>query len=893
MEQDIKQHTMVFGKGITSTPSDLLCDDDSLEVCDGMTLVDGEWKAIQRPEDMDVTVDGNLKLVHRVQGSVNYIYVHGTTAHVPVYDIYYKSGTESKKIGETFYCAINDIVAIGNTLVVSTENGLMYYLWSDAIKEGESYVSGYKTLGSNIPDFDIEFKMKNTNNVTAYGYSQLEMPEGVLIGNSGETGETDLFYLTSAVADDVVNAVRGLYAKNKNQIAKQNYFSNPFLVTAAIELYDGTFTMMSAPQLMLPVIHANSFMYLIKVGDADYYCRMTTMHGQLMYKLSADYSDWSDIVKNVVLFCTDDIEVNDLEITFDSTLSFQKYPMPYYRPDMGNDVYAESISEDDVSGSATEGLNIYRMWTLPTIPSGSSKAYKPFNGRKATDVYDDIKNKSNFYKLCELGIRDEGTSFHTTADKIKSHVVENLTTQQRLDTLEYYSRCSMCAGYMETFNRRLNIADVKRGFFKGFKHFLPIQDGNNHFYTCIVDIKTASGLKTVTHNFESKDVFYDGMWFYYPDPRAFHVVMKQGDTLIFEKDLEEHKGLNGAVCLSKLPDGTETMEAAETPSSGDSWTSSSPEQLHNYLLQSEVDNPFLFLASGYIRVGQGDVIGLAGLTTALSQDAYKVATTIAFTTQGIWALQIDSTGQYAQVNPPFSREVCSNADSITMTDNAVFFASAKGLMCVTGTTEAGVVCVSDALSENIEFMDFLNVCRIAYDYTDSMLLLFEREKADGWCYNMKSRIWSKTKGLIGDGNNFRCVVNDYPDNIIQEGLASGENHLYSLMNENYRKEDTNIYAGEMTTRAMKFEGSLILKSIRQIKHLKMLNNGTLSFKIEATNDLLEPTQEGVDKWHELSSVKGKAWRFFRFKYTFTGIKATDSFIGTTVVTQTKHTDKVR
>lgn len=86
------------------------------------------------------------------------------------------------------------------------------------------------------------------------------------------------------------------------------------------------------------------------------------------------------------------------------------------------------------------------------------------------------------------------------------------------------------------------------------------------------------------------------------------------------------------------------------------------------------------------KVGDGEIIGMARLTMSLSQDNYGTFPLIVFTTDGIYTLEVDKTGEHAYTyQAPLSRVICTNKNSICELDNAVLFASEYGLMLATAT----------------------------------------------------------------------------------------------------------------------------------------------------------------------------------------------------------------
>ena len=49
MERNTERKVLSFGKGMTNVPSDLMSEDNELEVCDGFIYRDGELKPVQKP----------------------------------------------------------------------------------------------------------------------------------------------------------------------------------------------------------------------------------------------------------------------------------------------------------------------------------------------------------------------------------------------------------------------------------------------------------------------------------------------------------------------------------------------------------------------------------------------------------------------------------------------------------------------------------------------------------------------------------------------------------------------------------------------------------------------------------------------------------------------------
>ena len=322
------------------------------------------------------------------------------------------------------------------------------------------------------------------------------------------------------------------------------------------------------------------------------------------------------------------------------------------------------------------------------------------------------------------------------------------------------------------------------------------------------------------------------------------------------------------------------------------------ELLEDQLIVSEVDNPYVFTAKGYVNVGMGTITGLASQTMSLNENEHGIHPLTVFTEKGISMLRLANDGTYTR-SDEISREV-ANKDNpcIIETDGPVYFASKRGLMVLVGSQ---VKCVSEQLSgkTNVftigglqlvtdlgDFCDYLKSAFIAYDYRDTLLWIFNPNYTTCYIYAIKSGTFSK----FTPSTRITTAVNDYPDYILQSGT-----NVYSLIDrQDINKDGTTVgsvftpyrYIANMLTRPMKLENALALKSIMQIRHIKQFNSSAgMTMRMFASNNLTN--------WVELNSLRGVPWKYYRFRFDFTRLIATDRFAGSVVVTQERRTDKLR
>ena len=844
----MKQQQITYDKGITYVPSDALCSDNALSECMGMTYENGEMKPIQKAEDKFSFQDlMNEELIHVHQlpsTGKNYITTNGQT-------LYYFQGNDvqTTQLG-TFEGTLKSIESIGNTLIVSTSKSIYYYLWKG---------TSYSNIGNKIPEPKVSFKLVNKHEVpnpqtgiddVVYETveSWMNVPEGVIDTGARRIDDQETYN----------NIVWGLYAKNEMEAKKKGAFTRPFFLRYALRLYDDEYTYMSQPILALPSTYENAYFFW---GNGELRCRTHTAH--LYFKMEQDYSDWTDIVSGVDLFVTDQADLYDSSL--DAVYEYMS-SLKYWEGIGATENHSQQVYETSRHLLESESVSSYFRF----IPNNDDYSIK-----------DQLVSLSVFYLISHLGIT---SSDEYSKVPINHHALVNLTTQTFLSNDDYYSRAPLSAGYMKSYNQRLNLTDVKRGFFDGFSNFI-LYDYTSYTYSwaIVVHIETSSGTKSVEKQVTSSR---ERMlhYFYYPDPRAKEVdIYDLTNEIKYDTiKLTEHPGLNGAYFLSLPPDEIEdNYTQAQDPQISDP----APEELPNMIITSEVNNPFVFRASGYNSIGTGKILGMATQTVALSEGQHGAFPLMVFSTDGIWALAVSNTGLYTASNP-MQREVCSNPKSITETDGAVYFVSKKGLMVIVGNN---VKCVSEQLDGKVfsnstlpqitdgDFKGFLNGCFIAYDYRDSQLLIINPSKTFHWVYNMKSGTFAK---MSQNNNYIKTVVNDYPDNLIQE--TGGD--VYSLLNKPDENADQSSYSGIILTRPMKLENGLSLKTIMDLKNVFTMD-GTITLYIYGSNN--------CENWMEVTSLTGVPWKYYRFKIVFSNMKATDRFSGTVLVTQERRTNKLR
>lgn len=862
-----EEHRITYRAGITRNPSDFLCADGELAECINLTTDNEEIKPMVQPEEYITTSTHNLGMpiilyIHKFNNRERYI------GYLSNNQMVWAIKANSTLINFTNLGIVYDstvrVTAIGKTLIISKQNQpIKYLLWKNN--------NTYSDAIDNLPQIKISADLKLRGTVSNTGNM------GDFFGENHYMGR-----LSEHHQEEYNDLVIGLYSQNEKKIQEKKCFSKPFFVCAALEMYDGSYTKITQP-ILLPVVVTNNVyasFWLLDSGNYQTYARalkVVSAYAELAIKQETDFSVYDDIVKDVVLFATDGISLYDTA----GDQNFSRIPQGDALIDGIIDHHIVTVSREAPSTSEYQEY-IYAV-----------------NRRPRREVEEDVKGASIFYRICSLGKTPR--DMYPVTGLINSYTLVNLLQQERLESTDYYSNSDMYAEMLYAYNSRLNIAGVERSIFSGFDFFMPFGTTTSGC-TIKVEIETDSGNKVaVLENVSIPDK--TGFWFFYPDSRAKKVVIS--GAVNFAHKLEEHPGLNGACCFLGFP-----RYNTDTPTSDSSTitvTDSSPELLANYIIQSEVNNPWVFKAEGYFKVGTGKILAMSTITQALSQGQFGQYPLLVFSENGIWALSVGSEGYYVAIYP-MSRDVCINPSSILQTDGAVFFVSKKGLMVIAGNE---VRCVSERMNgatfntatltgiaantdweDAVEacqgansFLDFIRSekCFMAYDYVDSRIHIINSDYSFSYVFNIADGTISKTILPAAMTN----AVNNYPDYLIQGVTSDNHQRVYSFYEKKREEEVTGRQIGFLLTRPMKLSGPTAKASLRQLMHVGMWNKGTASNPLSCVKTEIWLSDD-LQTWYSDISRFGTAAKYYRLAL-YIKMLPTERLSGTILTEQSRRT----
>ena len=867
--------------GFTASPSDYESPDGELAALIGLVPDEGNLKPIMPPNELFKLEGGKvIRFVHETSAFRHYIILDPATNIVSWTD----DGTASTQLYNfTKSRTIHNINAIGNTIVILADNGMHYFLW-------KSVSEGYLYLGTHMPECPLSFGLQGemvSTNVFDIEFDNIN--EDYIWGEFSDSNKT-------RITDQVLARVNKFIADESTNKGK---FIYPFFVRYAYRLYDGTLTMHSSPVLMIASsdLTPQVFCDILRKNDHDYYaaslrvCAMVHVmdYAAVLQSRLDMLNNWKDIVRSVDVFiskpiytydqngkCTKFFQSKDNDSYcvckhINQAVSTTTYPLRYQRSTF-NKLYAFTYDPANLN---------YPTWRL-MIP------------RKSVDaVKEDIRSTSQFYLLKSIKVeqlKTVRTELNVTEDYLQSLVTREVMTD------DYDSHDTLIPRYSFTYNSRLNLSNISKRLYAEFNSgaMFPYTDGyadntssgslGGLDGTCGVDVYffiKQDGRDIVVQG-ESFQLARNGaplLFLYYPNVNAYKAVIVRWNNFgeWYEVQLEQHGFLNGAFYFA----GWENPARADV-----SMPSVSPDvertiDLPNKIYTSEVNNPFYFPVLGINTVGTGTILGISTAAKPLSQGQFGQFPLYAFTTEGVWALEVSSTGGYS-AKQPITRDVCINADSITQLDSAVLFATDRGIMLISGSNSQ---CISDTLDYSqvfsidslpqadklvtmagfkaedfayVPFRDYLLGCRMIYAYTQQRVIVYNPAHSYAYVYSLKTKTWGMMQSSVADN------VPSYPEALAM--LKDGTLVDFCTDAAQQQDEDGHLQGikGLLITRPLKLDAPDLLKTIDTAIQRGNFRKGSIKSALYGSRDLQNWSLIWTSQDHYLRGFRGTPYKYFRF-----------------------------
>ena len=874
--------------GFTASPSDYESPDGELAALIGLVPDEGNLKPIMPPNELFKLEGGKvIRFVHETSAFRHYIILDPATNIVSWTD----DGTASTQLYNfTKSRTIHNINAIGNTIVILADNGMHYFLW-------KSVSEGYLYLGTHMPECPISFGLLGSVEKTDKFSVSVSVPQ------SQEE-------LTEEQQDVVTNPI---LAKVNKFIAEKSVnagrFMYPFFVRYAYRLYDGSLTMHSSPILMpcctsgcplapfktLTVNNGtiksiNDIVIIAAFHELDYAVKNSSKLDEL--------KKWKDIVQSIDIFISKPIytydqngKIKDLaahgvgsstickHVNQHHSIDKNRYPAKYAVRDMVGMFYNTYPDEDR------------------TLYLGLGLPYKSDEQIEA-----DLRSTSQFYYLQSIKLEDlktERTKVPIETDYLQSLVAREVMTD------DYDSHDRLAPTYSFGYNAKLNITGIRKKLYSNYEtgDMVCYSDAQieaelfnesaylkpNHNYRLYFFIKQEGKEIVVEGNSSALAIDHEFFYLYYPNTNAYKVVINDVTANTYkEYILERHGFLNGAYYFG----GFSRFSAKGKEVSSVVATSNNEIYLPNKIYTSEVNNPFYF-----------PVLGISTAAKALSQGQFGQFPLYAFTSEGVWALEVSSTGTYS-AKQPITRDVCINPDGITQLDSAVLFPTDRGIMLISGSQTQ---CISEAINSEypfdalrlpgfdklhtmlghepatdkclptLSFTKFLKQCRMLYDYVHQRVIVYAPGITYAYVFSLKTNQW----GMMF--SNIVSHLNSYPDALAMDTKNAVLNFSVPV---------TDTVKCLYVTRPLKLEAANVLKTVASVIQRGLFRKGNVSTALYGSRDLQNWHLVWSSKDHYLQGFRGSPYKYFRIAGVAT-LSPDENIYGASVEFTPRQTNKPR
>lgn len=838
--------------GYSAEPSDYECADGDLATSIGLIQEEGAVKPLFPPSVVLSFERGStVKYIHETTNFRHYI-LYNENGVMSWWD---ESNNKYKQLYDFSSTTIHEVNSMGNTLIVLAADGMHYFLWKD---------NAYLYLGTEIPELPLSFGLQGEMVKSDKFNIELSKSYTTIISHYFSKEEQE------NITEQVLAKVNKFIADNSTNKGK---FIYPFLVRYAYRLYDGTLTKHSAPVLMIA-----SSDVIPKVVVTDYNVTTTEPKNKVEVLIASmchqiDYAvinqanidglnNWKDIIKSVDIFISAPIYTYDQNGRceyFESKTNIEirnfcvcKHTNPYNTQAPNYQLY----NFTDLFDASFTGIGLYGALKLP--------------GKSEEDVKNDIKDCSQFYFL--ESIKVEQLSTERTLITVKEDYLQSLAAREVM-TDDYDSHDKLIPKYSFVYNNRLNIANIKKDLFKGFNgtSLFNYSSSNNRTISIYIYIKQDGKVFSVQG--EAGSIGDTPLlFFYYPNTNAFKAVVKiiNSSNVItyYEVPLQKHDFLNGSFYYGGWEDVKTTT--ATIPAISTDRTISLPNKIYT----SEINNPFYFPVLGINTVGTGDILGISTAAKALSEGQFGQFPLYAFTSEGVWALEVSSTGTYS-TKQPITRDVVLDKNSITQIDSAVLFATDRGIMLLSGSNAQ---CISDVLNSDeiwnisklpkaqsliilygrkaddngqqkqitqediafLSFKEFVKECSMIYDYVNQRIIVYNPKVSYAYVYSFKSQNWGM---MLSD---ITSNVNSYP-----EALANTKDNKLV----NFSVPGTQVTTSLLITRPFTLNDVNGFKTIDSVIQRGMFKSNHVQQVLYGSNDL--------ENWHTVWSSVDRIMRGFR------------------------------
>lgn len=692
---------------------------------------------------------------------------------------------------------------------------------------------------------------------------------------------TYLYNATSQTNEQLLAVANTILSSSRDA----NRFALPFFVRYGFRMITGDIITVSPPILMEPTTGVTPLVELSDIkssGDLYYDATVTAKayDAQLMYRVK-------DVEKMRRLMQMEDL-VDTLVIAVSD-------PVYLYKQGATDEECAQGVY---VTTGLTPDNKSYAIDGVKNVAdqAGTYLALPHF------DNYEERLTAASAFKIIKEIKRDEirvGGNF--TPVPLDDQVLQGLAGNTSLlpDNTENLS--SYASSYVMAYNQREHWAGVVESLFPGFHPdamcgFVDEHTETETNYRVGIEQRESEALQYAVFG-KTSTASANKRWFFHPNAKAVELAVFETGVKRFYK-LQAHPFLKGAYYFGDADSAVIDNEGGlSLPRAV--ITQSRP----NMLYVSMQGNPIM--VEQRIRVGDGDLYAAAANTRPISRGQFGQSPLYLFASDGVWAVEVASDGRYA-VRQPVSRDVCINIQSITPIDDAVLFATERGIMALSGSDTR---CISDPINAEDPFSItslgvmppniaeylggatngamltgvvslhvFLHSCRIIYDYLHQLLVVFNPAYAYAYVYSLEEKKWTTRLSDID------YAVASYPEALAVDASSA-------IVNFSAPSTD-DVSKGVIVTRPIKLDDPDVLKTITAVLQRGRIRMGSVKAILYGSIDLFSWVRVYSSQDHYLRGLRGTPYKYFRF-VLLCDMQPDESIYGATVQYEARRTNRLR
>ena len=649
----------------------------------------------------------------------------------------------------------SECVPVGDYLLILVGKEWEYIRWHRGSKT-------YLSLGSRFPSPTVEFALVREA-VPPYSLFPSSWPESPVSVVAAD-GEEDA--LRSKAADFL-----SAYGKECDNLG---LFTAPFLVMAALRLADGRHIPAGPPVLMIPNSEAPT-LAVEKNGESSEACAYTLrLYGRacsLYIRIHGSGNpvaeEWRNEVVALDILTTAQVDMRpsglgtgSLRSVFASgfSQSVERAELPVAAGVSGVEIpegndhrhypgYGEELEELEGGGEspASDGSRVR------SFPSGALTR---------TEVETAICGLSEFRVICSIPSDSlEGSTLFLPVRKNSASIEDSSDSEYPDFTLLTHRRPSGMAstgGQVVSWGGDAELPPVPP--LRGAVAFIgTTTSGTPDVWKLTIEVEVvregcryrrrlSPGGLTGIASLDCIECLSDTFprWLFYPDNHAVGIWIegKRGEEVMRRYlPLRPHPVLNGAYWFRGL--------SAEMPAAAGSFPDTPLAEDMFYPQESVAcvsagTLPYLFPSDGHVRCGCGEIRGVVAASRSLLSGQLGEFPLEVFTSEGIWAVGVSSSGGFRAVQP-VSMHGCINSSAIVSIPEGVVFCTYGGVMLLDGTKVKSL----DLTGENSPATGGLSDCRIWYDTVRRRLFVFTPGKRGAAVYLFDSGVWDRLVAFEG------------------------------------------------------------------------------------------------------------------------------------------------